>query len=76
MKKENYTVTNYIVLPIIYFWLGLFTADVAASQKEWVWIVPKGVTKINVLSTRGDDTILNTKFSVEEGQIFKLEIVE
>ena len=48
-------------------------AATSASQRSVTYMVPKNVRKIRVRSWKGDREILNTSFSVEPGQMFRID---
>lgn len=48
-------------------------AATGTSQKSVTYMVPKGIRRIRVRSYKGDREIIDTHFSVEPGQIFKID---
>lgn len=45
----------------------------AAAKKSVTYMVPTNVKRIRVRSWKGDREILNTSFSVEPGQMFRID---
>ena len=49
------------------------TAAESATKKSVTYMVPANVKRIRVRSWKGDREILNTSFSEEPGQMFRIE---
>jgi len=49
------------------------TSPAGTSQKSVTYMVPKGIRRIRVRSWKGDREIIDTHFSVEPGQMFKID---
>ena len=58
------------------FIFTLQTLAAVTNLEDLNLTVPAGVTKIRVVSTLGDDTVMNVKINVKPGQKFKIEVVE
>lgn len=68
---------DLIFAAVIYFGLGVAATGAAIANLEDLKLtVPEGVTKIRVVSTLGDETIMNVKINVKPGQKFRFEVIE
>ena len=68
-------ITNLAIAVLATYFL-ITSLPVVAEQSTWTWTVPAGVTKIKVVSERGDNTVLSTTFNVVPGQTFNVEAVQ
>ena len=50
-------------------------ATTGSSQKSVTYMVPKGIRRIRVRSWKGDREIIDTHFTVEPGQMFRIDAV-
>lgn len=53
----------------------LLAKDLPQAVEHITWVVPAGVTKVRVRSTRGNDQVVDTTLNVVEGQKFQLDVV-
>jgi len=68
---------NLIFAAVLYFGIGAVATGAAIAQLEDLKLtVPEGVSKIRVISTIGDDQVMNVKINVKPGQKFRIEVVE
>jgi len=59
-----------------FFIFTLQTIAAVTNLEDLKLTVPDGVTKIRVISTLGDETIMNVKINVKPGQKFRFEVIE